>query len=59
MGNRIRKGKRYIEGNNSGKYYFIPSNLNKEIMHIFNLTTHKEALVKIFMWIRYLQSKNL
>ena len=47
VGNRPIKVKIYIEGKNSGQYSFIPTTLNKEITHIFNLTTPKEDIMHI------------
>ena len=46
MGNRFGKFKRGVE-DNSGLYLFSRNTPNKEIPHIFNLTTPKENLMQI------------
>ena len=47
VGNRFGKRKWDVEGNKSGLYSFRPDTSNKEIPHIFNITTPKDSLMHI------------
>ena len=54
MGNRLRKVKRDIEGNNSGKYLFSPTNLTRtyhtdlisQLLRRLSCTFHMDNLFK-------------
>ena len=47
VGNSFGKGKRDVDGKNSGLWFFGPTTHNKEIPHRFDLKTPKEAFMHI------------
>ena len=47
VGNMLRRGKRDVEVNYSGRYFFRPTTPNKEILHRFNITMPKEDIMHV------------